>query len=302
MEGRYPLPDLNANGVDYAHATHGDGNIHQGKAFVEFRISHPYGSGTFATRVRLYAGLPRIDFHTTLVNNDERVRYRAAFPTMIKNGEITYEIPFGAIQRPEGEFPAQNWIDVSDGAHGAALLNRGLPGNNVVDGVLMLSLLKCTALEGGYGDMKLGPVTVQGLEKGKEHTFDYALLPHRGDWKEAQAVRRGAEFNHPLLVFKLARKPGRLPAKMSFVKVMGDNVALSAVKACPGGFIVRLYETDGRPAENATLELAWPVQQAVETDLIEKELQPLPLENGENRVVLTFQPFEIKTIKVSTKK
>jgi alpha-mannosidase len=300
MEGRYSLPDLHANGVDFAHLTHGDGNIRQGKAFVEFSISHPYGSGSVATRLLLYSGLPRIDIHTTLVNNDERVRYRAAFPTSIKTGEITYEIPFGAIGRPEGELPAQNWVDFSDGGQGVTLLNRGLPGNNVVDGVMMLSLLKCTALEGGYGDMKLGPATVQGFEKGKEHTYDYALIPHQGDWKAVRAVRRGAEFNHPLLPFKPARHPGRLPPRLSFLEITGDNVVLSALKACPGGFVVRLYEAEGRAAQNVALDFAWPVQEACETNLLEKEAQALPVGNGSRRITLSLQPFEIKTLKIST--
>ena len=81
--------------------------------------------GFFATRIRLYAGLPRIDIHTTLVNEDERVRYRMALPTTLENGAITQEIPFGAIERPKGEFPAQNWMDYSDGRKGVAVLNRG---------------------------------------------------------------------------------------------------------------------------------------------------------------------------------
>ncbi len=113
VEGRYPLPAFNANQADFSTAYTGDGNILNGNAKVEFVISFPFGSGTFATRVRLYAGLPRIDIQTTLVNNDEKVRYRVAFPTSITGGAITYEIPFGAIPRPEGEFPAQNWIDYS---------------------------------------------------------------------------------------------------------------------------------------------------------------------------------------------
>jgi alpha-mannosidase len=289
---------LNANGVDYVHATLGDGNIRQGRAYCDFIIAHPYGSGSYSTRVRLYSGLPRIDIRTTLVNQDERVRYRAAVPTSIQAGTITYEIPFGAIQRPEGEYPAQNWIDLSDGQHGVALLNRGLPGNNVVDGVMMLSLLKCTALEGGYGDMKLGPVTVQGLEKGKEHTFDYALLPHAGDWREAQVTRRGAEFNHPLLVFKPARKPGEYPAKLSFLGVREQNIVLSAVKASSDGISVRLYEAEGRAAKNVALDLAWPVHEALETNLLEKDEKAIPLETGSKRISLDFGPFEIKTMKI----
>ena len=298
VEGLYPLPAIHANAVDFAHTYLGDGNIRHGKAMIEFRISHPYGTGTFATRVRLYAGLPRMDIQTTLVNQDERVRYRAAFPTSIAQGTITQEIPFGAIERPEGEFPAQNWIDYSAEGHGVTLLNQGLPGNNVVDGVMMLSLLKCTALEGGYGDMKLGPLTQEGYEKGKTHIFDYALVTHGGDWRAAQAFRRGMEFNNPLISWKPRKQPGRLAPKMSFLKLVGENVVLSAVKPCPGGMIVRIYEATGDRTEPVILEPGWPVKNAFEVNLIEKDGNPLPFDPQTNRLLLNFGPFEIKTIKL----
>ena len=206
VEGLYPLPAFNANHTDFSFQYNGDGNILNGKARNEFSISFPFGSGSFTTRVRLYAGLPRIDIQTTLINNDEKVRYRVAFPTNIEKGKITYEIPFGALDRHEGELPAQNWIDYGEVDKGIALLNQGLPGNNVVDGVMMLSLLKCTGLEGGYADFKLGEVTRQALEKGIKHTFDYALVPHSGTWQEAQSYRRGAEFNTPLILWKPSKK------------------------------------------------------------------------------------------------
>jgi alpha-mannosidase len=294
--GRYPLPAFTANQADFAHFYDGDGRIRNGRAMGEFSIDHPFGSGRFATRVRLYAGLPRIDVQTTLVNNEERVRYRAAMPTSIVGGTITYEIPFGAIERPEGEFPAQTWVDYGDGERGLALLNRGLPGNNVVDGVMMISLLKCTNLEGGYGDMRLGPETVQAFEKGQVHTFDYALVPHSGDWRVAQLARRGAEFNRPLLVHKPGVHPGALPPRMSFIRVEGRDVVFSCVRACPGGMIVRVYDATGSKSE-AVVEAAWPLAAAYETDLLERDERELPVQDG-RRVRLVVGPFEIKTVRL----
>ncbi len=105
----------------------------------------------FATTVRLYAGLRRIDIRTQILNNEKFVRYRALFPTSIRDGQSVHEIPFGAIERPAGiECPAQNWVDYGNGRQGVALLNRGLPGNNVADGTMMLSLLRSTRIQ-AYG-------------------------------------------------------------------------------------------------------------------------------------------------------
>jgi alpha-mannosidase len=90
---------------------------------------------------------------------------------------------------------------------------------------------------------------------------------------------------------------------MNFVKISGTSeksgsIVLSSVKACPGGMIVRIYEAEGRKTENVSLEFAWTARQACEVNLIEKGDQVIPLENGGQRLSLTFGPFEIKTIKV----
>jgi alpha-mannosidase len=301
VEGRYPLPAQNENDADYAHSYLGDGNIRQGNAMLEFVIGHPFGSGHFSTRVRIYAGLPRIDIQTTLLNNDERVRYRAAFPTSIQGGKITYEIPFGAIDRPEGELPALNWVDYSQDGHGVTLLNLGLPGNNVVDGVMLISLLKCTALKEGYaevGGFKLSTPTEEGYEKGIPHVFDYALVPNSGGWREAEAYRRGLEFNFPLIPVKQAGHGGSLASELSFIQVSGEQVVLSAVKACPGGMVVRVYEASGQPVTGVTLETVWPLRAAWEVNLMEKEPKIAAVDTGHNRLVFDLGAFEIKTFRL----
>ena len=60
----------------------GSGAATDGPVFSEFHITHPFGKNQFATRVRLYNGLRRIDISTELVNQEEFVRYRAVFPTI----------------------------------------------------------------------------------------------------------------------------------------------------------------------------------------------------------------------------
>jgi alpha-mannosidase len=75
---------------------------------AEMTVRSPFGEGKIRTRVRLYAGLPRVEIDTELVNQQPFVRYRNVFPLNLCHPSITYEIPFGAITRPEGEYPAQN--------------------------------------------------------------------------------------------------------------------------------------------------------------------------------------------------
>jgi len=300
LPARHPLPERTSRQADFSDSYLGDAWIRDGKAAVEFGIQHPFGSGAFATRVRLYSGIPRIDIQTTLVNNDERVRYRAAIPTGIRQGTITHEIPFGAIAREEGEYPVQNWIDCSDGTRGVMLLNRGLPGNNVADGVMMLSLLKCTGLKEGYGEsggFKFSTPTDGGYEKGKTHVFDYALVPHEGDWKCAAAYRRGMELNAPLIPVKARSNRGKLAPAMGFISVSPANVVLSAAMASGGGILVRIYEAEARKSE-AAVQTAWMIETAHETDLLGRKAREIPIDPSARSVPLEIGPFEIKTIKL----
>ena len=303
MPGRYPLPAIESPRADFSANYHGDGTIRSGRAMAQMAIEHPFGEGHFATRVRVYAGLPRIDIRTTLINRDRRVRYRMALPTTIRDGSIVHEIPFGAIERGEGEFPAQNWIDYTGDGRGVGLLNRGLPGNNVVDGVMMLSLLKCTAIKEGYaevGGFKLETPTEGGYEIGKTHTFDYAIVPHTGDWREARLYRHGAQFNAPLIALTAAGHDGPLPPRMSFAEVSADNVVLSTLRSSEGGTVVRVYEAQGRSTQGARLRLFRPIRRCCRTNLIETECQAVEIEDNRKGFRFDLNPFEIKTFRVDT--
>jgi alpha-mannosidase len=272
----------------------------KGPVFQEFLVAHPLGSGSYASSVRLLAGKHLIDFSTTLVNKEKFVRYQALFPTTIRNGKNFQSIPFGAVERPLGiEFPAQDWVDYGDEQHGLALLNQGLPGNLVTDGTMMLSLLRSHTL-GAYGfggGYEPGMSSETGLELGKERTLRYALVPHDGDWREANVYRDGMEFNHPLICRKMLPHAGLLPGRWGFLKVSHPNVVVSALKTGGrGAAVLRVYETTGRAISGAELRLGATVVSARECNLMEDPGREL--ETGRNAIRFDLSPFEIKTFKL----
>jgi alpha-mannosidase len=275
------------------------GIVSRGPVFSEFKVAHPFGKkGSFATSVRLYAGLRRIDVCTRIVNDETFVRYRVLFPTSIRGGQAVHEIPFGASPQPDGiEFPAQNWLDHGDGRKGMALLNRGLPGNNVADGTMMLSLLRSTRIV-SYGDASGGynPGSDSSFELGKERVFDYALLPHAGDWRQAGVYRDAAEFNSPLIACPTAPRPGKLPARWGLLEVSPQNVVVSALKSGPDGTaVLRIYEATGQ-ATAAKIRLSPQVLAAEEVNLMEDPGRNLPvIDSG---LQLDLHPYEIKTLKL----
>lgn len=278
----------------------GSGSTHAGPVFSEYRVSHPFGKGNFLTRVRLYTGIRRVDIQTRILNNDEFVRYRVLFPTSIKNGKRVDEIPFGAIERPEAqEFPAQNWIDYGDGTRGVALLNRAMPGNNVADGTLMLSLMRSSritayAFHGGY---EPGVSSDTGLELGRELTFHYALVPHAGDWRAARVYRAGWEFNNPLVARKVTVHAGSLPNRWGLVEVSQPNVVVSTLKpGRDGSGVLRVYEAAGQPTKGVKIRVEAGIASAREANLMEDSGRELGTEN--NTLQFDLGPYEIKTFKL----
>ena len=281
----------------------GSGATNSGAVFSEFHITHPFGKNQFATRVRMYKGLRRIDISTDLVNQEEFVRYRAAFPTAIRNGTVMEEIPFGAIERPERqEFPAQNWIDYSDGAHGLALINQGLPGNNVADGQMLLSLMRSARLIsysfiGGY---EPGVGSDTGLGIGRKYTLNYALVPHAGDWRSIAPWRHGLEFNNPLIARTAATHGGSLPVRWGLVEISNDEAVASALKPGKDGTVIlRVYEPAGKP--NRGLHADWHahLSQVHEANLVEDTGQLI--ESKPDSFTFDLKPYEIKTFKLTVK-
>jgi len=275
------------------------GVVSHGPVFSEFKLQHGFGKNAFSTTVRIYNDLPRIDFATQITNHDEHVRYRVAFPTSIQNGRNVQEIPFGAIERPQNvEFPAQNWMDYSDGNHGLTLINRGLPGNNVADGTLLLSVLRSVRIQaynnvGGFE----GQGSDSGLELGKQFVFQYALLPHAGDWTDAKSYRAGLEFNNPLIVEKTESHAGNLSSGWGLIKVSPANVVVSALKqSSDGATVIRVYEASGHPTPDASIELHANISAANDSNLLE---EPGPsVEVKDNTIHFDLHPFEIKTFRV----
>jgi len=191
------------------------------------------------SKIYLYSKIPRIDFETEIKPIGRNYRLRIIFPTSIRNGEIWHEIPFGALRREEGEYPAQNWIDYSDRYKGIALINDGIPGNNIVDGILALSILKSTAFQ-YKGE------SIKGFEENTIHRFRYSIYTHKNDWRTANIPRIAREFTSPLICYKfISRSGGSLPEEISFIEIFPDNIHISALYVDGNKIYMRMNETKG---------------------------------------------------------
>jgi alpha-mannosidase len=132
------------------------------------------------------------------------------------------------------------------------------------------------------------------------HKIRYSVFPHRGSWKEALTFRKGYELNHPLeavLASRSSRSNGAEPEVASFIHVKPSNVVVSCFKLAEesNDYIIRVYDASGEGGK-AEIIFGFRIKEAIETDLMEKKLALLRIQ--ENKLKLSLRPFDIRTIRI----
>src|SRR5256714_2814512 len=275
--------------------------LEEGPVRATVEIVRPYMSSRITQRISLWRNSPRIDIATEIDWHEHQTLLKAAFPLAINSTRATYEIQFGNVERPTHrntswdlarfETCAHRWIDLSEGGYGISLLNDSKYGHDVHDNVVRLTLLKSGVFPDAQAD--------EGL-----HRFTYSLLPHVGDWKEAQSVRRAYELNVPVVCIAGQMKPTSTPiesatgiASISFIQVDCAHVIVETVKPAEDGdgLIVRLYEAHNQRGRG-TLTFVTSILSAQECNLLEEPISDVSCQG--NTLSFQVRPFEIKTFRV----
>jgi alpha-mannosidase len=298
----------------------------EGPLFVEVTARRRFNRSDIAQITRIYRGDPRIHLTTEFDFHEADTLVKAEFDTPIKTDKITAEISYAAIDRPTHprtpaekamwEASCQRWLDLSDGEKGLALLNNGKYGYSVTDDGtgFRLTLIKgalypISASEAINVDdagmsqaKKLARSRNRMTDQGR-HVAWTALLPHKGDWKEARLWRAGYEFNTPLAVKITDRHKGPLPAAGSFVSLDNPDVYVGALKRAEDGddLVLRLVEAAGaKSGVKVSLNNMGKISRAAETDLL--EWNPRALKTDKGSIELNMNPYEIKTVKLTLEK
>ena len=275
--------------------------VEDGPARIRVRVCRVFGSSSFCQDIVLYDGMRRIDFPCRVDWQEQGTKLidspmlKVAFPFSLKESSARFEIPFGSITRPANghEYPSQKWMDVSgiteSGiAYGLSLLNDSKYGCDVKEGVMRLTLLRSS-----YDP---DPRPDKGIQE-----FTYSLFPHKGRW-DARTVRAGYELNNPLVCIPVERRTSNvvrqdLPEIHSFLSLEPQNLILTAFKKAEDSddIIIRFYESEGRET-SAEIKFGFQVKEAGETDLMEKEIRGIPLQDG--KITLKTGKYEIKTLRL----
>lgn len=253
-----------------------------------------FPSSFFTQDIILYAGVDQIYFKTDVDWWEEKTMLKVAFPLTISDTVATYEIPYGTIrrstqlrdswERAKVEVPAQRWADLSQEEYGVSLLNKSKYGYDIKGDTIRLSLLRSPLWPDRTAD------------RGK-HSIEYALYPHAKRWTEANTIRRGYEYNNPLIAVITDAHKGRLPESHSFVRLEPANLVLTTIKKAEDSdaWVVQWYEAKGREVE-ATLTLPKVPKGVVRTNFLEEDQESLPF--ARNTVSLRTTKNAVVTVKI----
>ena len=269
---------------------------------IVLRFVYRYRKSRLVQDMILYRDSKRIDFKTWVDWREDHRLLKTAFYTDIRATKAAYDTQFGHVERPTHwntswdwarfEVCGHKWADLSETGYGVSLLNDSKYGYSIKDNAMKLSLLKSAKNPDTEADMG-------------EHTFIYALFPHEGAVTEGGVIEEACRLNLPAQVVA-----GRMTEQRRLVKISGHpasaacSVQIDAVKKAEDEdcLIVRMHECRGGRT-SVVVSSDFPVKRMAPCNLLERDFQKEESTGAETDAVntsealLTFHPFEIKTLK-----
>lgn len=261
--------------------------VEKGPVKHVIRVISEYGNSRLVQDFSIYQELDFISVKTTVDWHEKQAMLKLKFPMQLNYLRATWEIPYGTVQRePDGEeYPMQNFVDV-EGANpglstminGLTFLNDGKSSGSIAGKEAALTLLRSPIYANHEPYVPREDLEYVYLDQGVQ-TFSWGLYPHDGSWEESETVKRSRQFNERAAALFETYHEGSLPASASFGHITADNVLLTVMKEAEDGsrdVILRLVETAGKKCSAA-----------------------LQIEGMEKEEILSFTPFEIKTVRIS---
>lgn len=267
----------------------------------------------------LVKGVPRLDIRTEFDNQAADHRLEVQFPSGILTDHARMDCHFDIVERntslseidatwaelPRPEVPQRAFCDLSTSDHGLMIANRGLPEVAVLpseDGTtrISLTLLRCVGwlsredLWNRRGHAGPGLPTPGAQEIGI-HTFEYAIIPHAGNWRVA--ARQAYAFNTPLDAVPTSLHAGSLPAQGSIIACNSPYFVITTVKAAEkgDGWLVRGFNMSDDPIQ-VILQTGIPFTTASEVFLDESHKRTITPETDGN-LKLAVGDHEIISVK-----
>jgi mannosylglycerate hydrolase len=266
------------------------------------------------TVYRLVRGERFLRMQTTVENTVKDHILRVLFPTDLKTDTVCAETPFDVVSRripvPDTRDwrepykpvqPHRSFVDLSDGKRGVALLNRGLTQYEAVDNPQRTLALTLFRAHRAWNSVRLAYYPDEsGTQLQGTHTFEYALMPHKGNWDEAGVAYVAEWFNVPFSVGAAGAGDGTLPPVFSCLEVQGHGLVLDAMKQGEWNEKVLILRVSN-PTDHGIdgkIVLHIPVNKAEVVNGLETEVETdLPIRNG--CVALKIPAKKIMTLRLT---
>lgn len=239
----------------------------------------------------LQRGVSWLSFRTVVKNNAKDHRLRVLFPSGVKTDYSFAEAPFEIMKREikardtsgwfeQGytTYPQRGFAAVTDGSHGLAILNRGLPEYEVMDNAertIAVTLLRCHKMF--IPKLKTIDSTQQGSQCLGEHIFEYAVCPFNGD-NIIPVQKLASAYGLPMKVAQSGRQKGKLPLQMSFLEVTSPLI-ISAIKRAEEreSIVIRLFNPSNEEVKGQ-IHFYQPLDSAYLLNMEEQRLNELEID------------------------
>lgn len=297
------------------------------KERVTIQVTKLWQNSTITQYITMYSDNPQVEVHVALDWNEAQRLLKVSFPILSDAENATYEIAYGALERPTTrdslvdrarfEVSGHKWMDITDkaGTYGVSLLNDAKYGYDSLKKTVgnetfvraRLSLVRSprsSDIEYEHDKYEPGPYYMQeGYQE-----FNYSIYPHKGSWKDADTTNQAYELNYPMTAFQATKNNGGMGSEYTFISSDKNNVIISAVKNQfddpndKDTLIIRLYESIGRDTNDVTLTLPSYVLSANEVNMLEHEYYgKKEIDRDGNKISFNIKKYEILTIEVKIK-
>ena len=196
---------------------------------------------------------------------------------------------------------SRRFVDCSDGRIGVALLHDGLLEYEVVTDAqgagteVALTLLRCVGYlsrsELALRPNPAGPLDpLEGAQLQGRQVVEYAVLPHRGDWRAAGLYEAADELLVPLERVRAGGVAGATAPTTGSVLAV-DGVEVSAVLREEGALVVRMFN----PSPDAALARVAHDGAVARGDVVDLRGRVTAPFDG----ALELRPWEIATVRIA---
>lgn len=278
--------------------------VDNGPAKATLRIRSRYGKSLLIQDFTLYPDQKRIDVQVMVDWHEEFKLLKLRFPVNVRFPRITYEIPYGHVERESNgdEVPGQSWVDVSgvspdtDDSYGLSILNDGKYSYDAKLNEISMTVLR-SPIYAHHDPVQPSPDEEYiFVDKGFQR-FQYVLLPHANGWEEAQTPRHAAELNQPPIALLCTfHDDGKLSQSQHYVWVDVPNVIVSVIKQAEDNddLIIRAYETH-KYTTTANIHLAM-CQRKIETSFTPCEIKTFRVPKDPNKPIVETNMLEWETL------